>query len=182
MKKFVVALSIVALIGSPVAASARDAKPVELSQTELSAAQVRTYTAPLAVTFPAVISTMQSLGYLNIDASKDAGTISGETEAKGKIFYNIVWGLGKKKRTQQASLLVEEMSPGYSVVKLNLSVNEAKARGIFGTSFKDGQLVKVGEPYSTFYSALDVEIARRTAGAVSAQVGGTTPQATAFQN
>lgn len=82
------------------------------------------------------MATLQTLGYLNINASKDAGTISGETEAKGKIIYNIIWGVGKKKRTQLASLLVEQTSPSQTTVKLNLSVNESKSRGLFGNAFK----------------------------------------------
>ncbi len=47
-------------------------------------------------------------------------------------------------------------------MKLNLSVNEAKSRGMFGNAFKDGQLVRTAEPYQQFYAALDAEIARRT--------------------
>jgi hypothetical protein len=84
-----------------------------------------------------------------------------QTEAKGKIFYNILWGFGKKKLTQKASLLIEENGPGQSLVRLNLHVTETKARGIFGTSFSDGKLVMVAEPYDTFFTALKAEVARR---------------------
>lgn len=136
-------------------------EPVALSATELAAAQTRIYPTTFAKAFPAAIATLQSLGYLNINASKDAGTITAETEAKGKIIYNIIWGFGKKKKTQQASILVEEMVPNQTTIKLNLSLNEAKSRGMFGTAFKDGKLVEFGEPYAEFYAALDTEMARR---------------------
>jgi hypothetical protein len=175
MRKLAVAAIGVAIAFSPAVAAPKEQKPVELSQPALIAAQTRTYSAPMSVAFPAVISTMQSLGYLNIAASKDAGTISGETEAKGKAFFNIIWGLGKKKKTQHASFLVEEVGSGQSTVKLNLSVNEAKSRGIFGTSFKDGQLVKFAEPYSEFYQALDAEMARRTGTAIASSSGVAAP-------
>ncbi len=71
-------------------ALAKDEKPVELTAVELTAVQTRVYAAPVSATFPATVATLQTLGYLNINASRDAGTISGETEAKGKITYNIL--------------------------------------------------------------------------------------------
>ena len=138
-------------------------KPVELSSTQLAAVQSKTYSVPSNVAFSSAIATLQTLGYVDINASKDAGTISAQTEAKGKIFYNILWGFGKKKLTQKASLLVEENGPGQSLVRLNLHVTETKARGIFGTSFSDGKLVKVAEPYDSFFTALNAEVARRSA-------------------
>jgi hypothetical protein len=136
-------------------------KPVELSATELAAAQSRTYGVPAGTAFSAVVATLQSLSYVDINASKDAGTISGVTETKGKLIYNIFWGFGKKKLTQKASLLVEDNGGTGSRVQLNLHVNEAKQRGIFGTAFTDGKLVKVAEPYSSFFTALDAEVAKR---------------------
>lgn len=126
--------------------------------------------------FSASIAALQTLGYIDIVASKDAGTISGQTEAKGKIFYNILWGFGKKKLTQKASLLVEDSGSNRSLVRLNLHVTESKARGIFGTSFSDGKLVMVPEPYTTFFTALKAEIDRRTVPATTASVS-TVPEA-----
>src|SRR4249919_3578721 len=120
-------LAIALCLTAQPAIAASQPKPAELSATDLAAFQTRTYPASFGTLFPAAISTLQTLGYLNISASKDAGTISAETEAKGKIIYNILWGVGKKKRTQQASLLVEETGPGRSMVKLNLTVNESKS-------------------------------------------------------
>jgi hypothetical protein len=148
----------------------KQAKPVELSATELAAAQSKSFAIPASAAFSATLATLQSLGYIDINASKDAGTISAQTEAKGKIFYNILWGFGKKKLTQKASLLIEENGPSASLVRLNLHVSETKARGIFGTSFSDGKLVKTAEPYATFFTALEAEVARRAvpAGTVSA--------------
>ena len=157
------ALLVFALVGSTAVVTAKDTKPVELTPAELTAIQTKTYLAPVSVAFPATVATLQTLGYLNITASKDAGTISGETEAKGKVIYNIIWGFGKKKHTQLASLLVEQVSPTKTTVKLNLSVNESKSRGFMGNAFKDGQIVKIAEPYEQFYSSLDAEIARRDA-------------------
>lgn len=134
--------------------------PVELSAAELAALQSKTYDVPFKVMFPATISTLQSLGYLNINASRDAGTISAETEAKGKIIYNIIWGFGKKKRTQLASLFVEEIGSSRSTVKLNLTINEAKSRG-FNNAFTDGTLVRQADPYKDFFASLDTEVQRR---------------------
>lgn len=146
---------------SPAFAGEKKEKTVELSATELAAIQTKSYDTTFATAFPATISTIQSLGYLNINASKDAGTITAETEAKGKVIYNIIWGFGKKKRTQLSSIFIEETNPGKTVIKLNLLISESKSRG-FSNSFKDGQIIKTAEPYKQFFDALDAEIARRT--------------------
>jgi hypothetical protein len=171
-----------AVASTPVASAAMAAgdKPVELTPTQLAAVQSKTYSVPANTAFAASIATLQTLGYVDINASKDAGTISAQTEAKGKIFYNILWGFGKKKLTQKASLLVEENGTNRAMVRLNLHVTETKARGIFGTSFSDGKLVKVANPYSAFFAALDGEVARRipVAPALAPTTTETAPAAT----
>lgn len=162
MKPIAVAASLL-LVSAPAYAAPSQPKPVELSGPALSAAQTRTYPTTFDKAFPAAVSALQTMGYLNINASRDAGTITAETSAKAKVIYNVFWGLGKKKRTQLASLLIEELTPGQTVVRLNLSMNEAKSRGPWGTSFQDGKLITFAEPYADFFQTLDAEIARRTA-------------------
>ncbi len=159
------AFALASISVSSTAMAASD-KPAELSPTQLAAVQAKSYAVPAGAAFSASIATLQSLGYVDINASKDAGTISAQTEAKGKIFYNILWGFGKKKLTQKASLLVEDYGTNQSMVRLNLHVTETKARGIFGTSFSDGKLVTVADPYTDFFSALDSEVSRRGLPAV----------------
>ena len=136
-------------------------KPIELTATQLQAAQTRTYSVPKDIAFSATVAALQTLGYIDITASKDAGTISGHTETKGKMIYNILWGVGKKKLTQKASILIEQNSDSRSVVRLNLHQTEAKSRGLFGTAFSDGKLVATAEPYAAFFTALDAEVSRR---------------------
>ena len=136
-------------------------KPVELSASQLGAIQARPYNVSSDVAFKAAISTLQSMGYMDIQASRDAGTIEGVTESKAKIIYNILWGFGKKKLTQKAAVLVEDNGPSGTLVRLNLLVSQTKARGIFGHSFSDGQMVKTAEPYNDFFSALDAEVKDR---------------------
>jgi hypothetical protein len=153
------AVAAAVFIGAPAYAAP---KPVELTAEQLSAVQFKTYSVPPKVAFGATVAALQTMGYVDINSSRDAGTISGITEAKAKTIYNIFWGFGKKKLTQKASLLVEEFGPSGSMIRLNLHINEMKARGIFGTSFSDGKLVRVGEPYADFWKSLDAEIGRRS--------------------
>ena len=134
--------------------------PAELSSIELSQVQSRRYSLPPKMAFNAVLSTLQTLGFVDIDADRESGTVSGVTDAKAKTIYNIFWGFGKKKWTQKASLLIEEEGTG-SRVRLNMMLSETKSRGIFGTAFTDGKLVRYGEPYQSFFSALDAEITSR---------------------
>ena len=69
--------------------------PPELSSTELSQVQSRRYSLPPTKAFNAVLSTLQTLGFVDIDADRDSGTVSGVTDAKAKTIYNIFWGFGK---------------------------------------------------------------------------------------
>lgn len=136
--------------------------PPELTPTELAQVQSHRYAAPPKAAFSAVLSTLQTLGYVDINANKDAGTVSAVTDAKAKTIYNFFWGFGKKKWTQKASVLIEEDGLG-SRVRLNMMLSETKARGIFGTSFTDGKLVRWAEPYRQFFQYLDAEMAQRGA-------------------
>lgn len=150
----------VAVASFSLSAPATAGGPPELSSTQLSQVQSRRYSLPPAKAFTAVLSTLQTLGFVDIDADREAGTISAITDAKAKTIYNIFWGFGKKKWTQKASILVEEDGLG-SRVRVNMMLSETKARGIFGTSFTDGKLMRHAEPYNAFFGALDAEIASR---------------------
>jgi hypothetical protein len=164
MRWIVVAAAVAAVLSLNMSAPA-NADPPELSPTELSALQSHQYSVSSDVAFRAALAALQTLGFEDIQANKDAGTISGVTDTKAKTIYNVFWGFGKKKWTQRAQLLVEDYGQG-SLVRLNLSLKETKARGIFGTSFTDGKLVRFAQPYQDFFAALDAEVVRR-GGAVS---------------
>ena len=161
MKFLIKPAAALAIATAPALATPAVAKPAELSAAELAAVQARSYAVPADVAFKAALSTLQTLGYVDINASKDAGTISAVTESKAKMIYNILWGFGKKKLTQKASLLIEDNGPTGSVVRLNLMVSQMKARNVYATTFSDGQMVKVREPYGQFFATLDAEIQAR---------------------
>ncbi len=142
------------------AAPSHPQRPVEATPVQLSAAQSHRYQVNSKAAFNAALSTLQTLGYVDINADRESGTISGTTEGKAKTIFNIFWGFGKKKFTQKASLLIEDTGAG-ALVRLNLTVYETKARGIFGTSFTDGKLIRFAEPYNDFFRYLDGEVAQR---------------------
>ncbi|MEO8175463.1 MAG: hypothetical protein ABI626_02240 [Sphingomicrobium sp.] len=133
-----------------------------MTPTELAQIQSHRYSVPSKGAFGAVLSTLQSLGYVDINANRDSGTVSAITDAKAKTIFNVFWGFGKKKWTQKASLLIEDEGAG-SRVRLNMMLSETKARGIFGTSFTDGEMVRVAAPYQEFFQVLDAEMAQRGA-------------------
>lgn len=160
------ALAILLAIATPTSAG----KPPELAPTELAGLQNQYYAVPPKIAFNAALSTLQSLGFTDVNANRDAGTITAITEAKAKTLFNIFWGFGKKKYTMKASLLVEEMGAG-TQVRLNLHLNETKSRGIFGTSFSDGVLIRQGDPYRDFYAVMNREVQNRTANSAAASPG-----------
>ncbi|MGN6278895.1 MAG: hypothetical protein ACTHM8_09265 [Sphingomonas sp.] len=169
MNRFAIWAAAIAVgVAVPGAAVAKDKVP-ELSASELAAAQSRTYALPANEVFASAIAALQSQGYLDIQASKDAGTISGHTDAKAKLMFNIIWGLGKKKYTQTAQFLVEQMQPGQTSLTLNLFLNESKTRSIvFGKKATDATLIRQAQPYADLLAVVDQQVARRTPGGAPA--------------
>ena len=157
-----------ASLGSPAMAG----RPPELPDAELMNVQSRHYAVPPKVAFNSVLASLQTLGFVDINANRDAGTVSAVTDSKAKTILNIFWGFGKKKWTEKASLLIEDEGAG-SLVRLNLMLSETKSRGIFGTSFTDGQIVRERDPYIDFFHIVDGEVARR--GGTAAASGAVTP-------
>ncbi len=143
-----------------VSTPARAGGPPELAPAELAQAQTRQYSVTPKIAFNSVLSALQTLGYVDVNADRDSGTVSAVTDAKAKTIYNIFWGFGKKKWTQKASLLIEENGLG-SRVRLNMMLSETKSRGIFGNSFTDGKIVRIAQPYQDFFSTLDQEVRNR---------------------
>ena len=149
-------------------------EPVELSESELDALQNREVSAETDVVFRSTIAALQEIGYININASKDAGTITAETDAKSKLVYNIFWGFGKKKRTQLASVFVEPMGSGRTRMSIKMQMVEAKAR--MGASYSDGKPIRFAEPYASFYAEFDKALALRAGdGRDSAPEANATP-------
>jgi hypothetical protein len=165
MRRPVVTAAAAAFLLSSLSAPGR-AQPDRVPPTELAALQTRVYSVPADVAFHATLATLQTLGFEDIAASKDAGTISAVTDSKAKTILNIFWGFGKKKWTTKAQLLVEDYGGG-SQVRLGLSQKETKARGIFGTSFTDGETIGYAQPYQNFFAALDAEVSRRGGSAAT---------------
>lgn len=163
MRKLTIMILGVSMTMLPVATSAKEKepKPVELSEAELATLQKREIAAGTDVVFRSSIAALQEMGYVNIDASKDAGTITAETDAKSKLVYNIFWGFGKKKLTQVASVFVEPISPTLTRMSLKLQTVEAKSR--IGSSYSDGKPVVFAEPYHDFYAEFDKAMAVRMA-------------------
>lgn len=167
MRKLTMIMLGVSMMGLSVAASAKDKepKPVALSESELATLQKREIAAGTDVVFRSSISALQEMGYVNINASKDAGTVTAETDAKSKLVYNIFWGFGKKKLTQVASVFVEPISPTLTRMSVKLQTVEAKAR--MGSSYSDGKPVVFGEPYKDFHAEFDKALAVRMAEAAA---------------
>lgn len=163
MRKLTIVMLGAAMTMSPVAAAAKEKepKPVELSEVELATLQKREIPVGVDVVFRSSISALQEMGYVNINASKDAGTITAETDAKSKLVYNIFWGFGKKKLTQLASVFVEPISPTLTRMSVKLQTVEAKSR--MGSSYSDGKPVAFAEPYSAFYTEFEKALSVRTA-------------------
>jgi hypothetical protein len=171
-----VSIAIAASLLTPLAAGAKDkeVKPVELSADAIAALQTQRVDADFDLTFRAAVAALQTQSYININASKDAGTITAETDGKSKLVYNIFWGFGKKKRTQVASLLIEPIAPGVTRLNVKMTSVESKSRAGLGGGYSDGTPVMFGEPYRDFLAEFDKALAMRRADAAAAAAAAST--------
>jgi len=151
-----------------VPATAKNDEPPKLSEEQLRPFQQRDFTMAKDDLFVAAVSMLQASGYRDINANRDAGTISAQTDAKSKVIYNIIWGLGKKKLTQTASIFIEPRGNGMTRLRVGLSTVETKSR-IYGVSSSDGAPVPYAQPYADFFATLEREVATRQAEAAAAE-------------
>lgn len=159
----VVAITCTAAVAGP--------PPTNLAQPVVTDYQSRSYPIAARLAFNSALSALQDMGYADIQANPEAGTINASVDSKAKTILNFFWDFGKKKWTQKAQVLVEDQGVG-STVRLNLIVGETKQRqhfGFWGSPFSDAELVRAAEPYIDFYHQLDLEVARR-GGAVQRAV------------
>lgn len=137
--------------------------PTNLANATYLDAQARSYAVPSKIAFNAAISALQDMGYVDIVANRDAGTISAAIDSKAKTTLNVFWGFGKKKWSQKAQVLVEDQGVG-STIRLNLAIAETKQRqnwGLWGSTFSDAEPVREPTPYVDYFHQVNLEISRR---------------------
>lgn len=158
----------VALLAVAAPAAAGKDEPPKLTEEQLRPFQQREFAMSSDALFVAAVSMLQAEGYRDINANRDAGTISAQTEAKSKLIYNIFWGFGKKKLTQIASIFIEPRGNGMTRLRVGLSTVETKSR-LYGVSSSDGTPVPYAQPYADFFATLEREVALRLAEAEAAE-------------
>lgn len=165
-----IALSLVLASFGAAPIQAKEEAPTGLALQQI---QARDYEATMDVLFPAIVSVLQDSGYRITEADKVSGFISGVGSAKGKLTYNIFWGLGQKKNVPMVSAFVEQRGPTIGRVRLSFVMSAAKSR----KSYSDETPVNDPTVYKDAFELIEKEIFVRQA--MNASTPGTTPVSSA---
>ena len=159
MRSIIVGIAALAIVSSS-SANAEKRQP-ELSGLALQQIQSRDFEVPKEISFPAVMTVLQDSGYRIGDADKETGLITGTASTKSTTTYNIIWGLGKKKRTPVVSAFIEDRGRG-SRVRLNFVLSTAKNR-IYGQASSDEEPIYDPAVYREAFEKIEKEIFVRLA-------------------
>lgn len=159
MRSILAGVSALAIVTSSPANAEK--KQPELSGLALQQIQSRDFEVSKEISFPAVMTVLQDSGYRIGDADKDTGLITGTASTKSTTTYNIIWGLGKKKRTPVVSAFIEDRGRG-SRVRLNFVLSTAKNR-IYGQASSDEEPINDPAVYRDAFEKIEKEIFVRLA-------------------
>jgi hypothetical protein len=120
----VLGLALIASTSEPAEAK-KDEK--QISGLELQQLQTHDFDADKKVTFGSVMSVFQDAGYRIQAADLETGLITGIGSSKGKVTYNLFWGIGKSKKTPIVSAYIEEISSRMTRVRLNFVMGKVKS-------------------------------------------------------
>lgn len=147
-----------AMVSSPALAK----KKPEPTGLELQQIQTRDFDVSKDVTFPAVMSVLQDAGYRINAADKDTGLITGQGSSKGKMTYNIIWGIGNKKRSPVVSAYIEPRGANMSRVRLSFVMAVTKG-GIYGTRSADEEPILEPAAYTDAFEKISQAVFIRQA-------------------
>jgi hypothetical protein len=148
----------IALLSSPALAE----KKPQPTGLELQQIQTRDFDVPKDVTFPAVMSVLQDAGYRINSADKDTGLITGQGSSTAKMTYNILWGIGNKKRSPVVSAYIEQRGPNVSRVRLSFVMAVTKG-GIYGTRAADEEPILDPAAYTDAFEKISQAVFIRQA-------------------
>ena len=155
-----VALALLVLSGP---AFAEDQKPVEMSGLQKQQMQTREYDAGMEIVYPAVITVVQDAGLSITTSDRTGGILTAVAPLKSKTYYNVFYGIGKKKRTQTTSFFMEPRPGNRTRVRLNITNGEAK-RQINGFERSDSQDTVLDPAiYQAVFEKIDQAVFVRTA-------------------
>lgn len=141
---------------------AHAAKKPALSGLELQQIQSKDFEVGKDVSFPSVMTVLQDEGYRILSADKDTGLITGQGSSKGKLTYNILWGLGNKKRSPVVSAFIEQVGPNVSRIRLSFVMAVTKG-GIYGQRSADEEPVTDAAVYTDAFEKISKAIFVRQA-------------------
>ena len=138
------------------------AKKPKLSGLELQQIQSKDFDVGKDVSFPAVMTVLQDEGYRILSADKDTGLITGQGSSKGKLTYNILWGLGNKKRSPVVSAFIEQAGTNVSRIRLSFVMAVTKG-GVYGQRSADEEPVTDAAVYADAFEKISKAIFVRQA-------------------
>jgi hypothetical protein len=153
MKKVLIALA----VGTLLAGCAPQAVQPQKTSLEIQAIQARVFDADKRVTFNAVMSILQDLGYIIGSASLETGFITAESPSKeadhgAAVFAKIFGGVRTEGKTA-VTVSIEEIGPKKTRVRLNL-VDRQSRSSAYGQRASDDTPIVDPKIYNTAFDKI----------------------------
>ena len=175
MKIFITTCALFCLAAPAYAASE---KPVEMGALQKQQMQTREYDASMDVVYPSVVTVVQDTGLTITTSDRTGGILTAVAPLKSKTYYNIWYGVGKKKRTQSTSFFIEPRPNNRTRVRLNITNGELK-RQMSGFERSDSQDTVLDPAiYQAVFEKIDQAIFVRVAADGASASTGAAPHPT----
>jgi hypothetical protein len=159
---------IISLVAGSFLLTACAPQPVKPQKTslEIQAYQARTFDADKRVTFNAVMSILQDLGYIIGSASLDTGFITAESPNRqvdtAAARFALIFGGVRTEGKTAVTVSIEEIAPKKTRVRLNL-VDRQSRSGAYGQRAADDTPIEDQKVYETAFDKIGEAIFIRQA-------------------
>lgn len=143
---------IIVLMTSMLAACADNYKVNQpaLDTFALQELQTREFEAPFKMTYAAVLTVLQDVGYIVESADGEAGLITAKSPTQSKTTYNLFWGFGKGRSSTRVTAFVEPLGPQISKLRINF-VSIKQNSNIYGMNSQEDTPIEDDQVYNTLF-------------------------------
>lgn len=132
-------ISILSLLALGLSACATTSVP-QLTSLEIQAIQTREFEVSKDISFGAVVTVFQDLGYIINNADKDSGFVTARSPTKNTTGFFDAWVGNTSNTSTGVSAYIEDIRENYTRIRLNF-VNATSKSGVYGQSMRADEII-----------------------------------------